>query len=465
MRFQILYVDCKKDMVAFKALKKQGEVYFAPDINEALYLIAENQFDYFFVDADTPQAQGFIKHLRHDPQLPPPRAIVLLTENNEEDCEAWAVDTFVTKSRAKEDVPYVFSHMKGEPHEKAEVVRIAPDYFQSSARGRASRRLASQVLPGKSKGAALDVDLSRVSEVNEAPGSESRVPIASTETFAANDEATSSISETRISSGVVQSEESMNEAERDSFVDEKRDSFADDLKAEERNQLPRQTAFHLSKRISPEYIEEQQEEDESRFEKYRGESPGGNFRRRKLFFAFSAVFVFAIAAIFFYLKLPKGETEKHTAGEDKSIRAESPAKSKKKPVSELLKGYEESVSSSVVGTASTTQGAESSNPSVPESGSDSKPATKREPETNPQPVHSENNSPRVSIQGPGQVLSGQVATYTAVASDPDGDSISYSWGSSSKSFCWSSPGYYTVSVTVTDSRGKSASASITVQVI
>lgn len=76
-----------------------------------------------------------------------------------------------------------------------------------------------------------------------------------------------------------------------------------------------------------------------------------------------------------------------------------------------------------------------------------------------------NHPPTAGISGPTQVTVRQTATYTASGSDQDGDGITYSWGGSTTTRCWSTPGLYTVSVTVTDSRGESAGASISVRVI
>ncbi len=76
-----------------------------------------------------------------------------------------------------------------------------------------------------------------------------------------------------------------------------------------------------------------------------------------------------------------------------------------------------------------------------------------------------NHPPTVGISGPTQVTVRQTATYTASGSDPDGDGITYSWGGSTTTRCWSTPGLYSVSVTVTDGRGSNAGASISVRVI
>ena len=90
------------------------------------------------------------------------------------------------------------------------------------------------------------------------------------------------------------------------------------------------------------------------------------------------------------------------------------------------------------------------------------PSTTPAPVPPPEPV---NHPPTVSISGPTMVTATETATYSASASDPDGDPITYSWGSSTRAKAWSTPGLYEVSVTVTDSHGASASASISVRVI
>ena len=122
----ILYLDSGRDRSVRRALSRHGRVWHVPDINRAMFIMAERDFEYYFVDADTPQAHAFLMHLRHDPQLPPPKAVVLLSGNDEEDCEAWRVDAFVTKSRISLDAPYIFSHLRGTPGDEAGVIRIAP---------------------------------------------------------------------------------------------------------------------------------------------------------------------------------------------------------------------------------------------------------------------------------------------------------------------------------------------------
>ncbi|PKQ28757.1 MAG: hypothetical protein CVT63_01220 [Candidatus Anoxymicrobium japonicum] len=124
-RIRILYMDAAKDRVFQKALARHGEISFARDVNGAVALMADGDFEYYFIDADVPQSQAFLEHLNHDPQLLPPRGVVLLTENDEEDCEAWGVDTFLTRSTATDDLPYIFSHLKGDQCESATVLKLA----------------------------------------------------------------------------------------------------------------------------------------------------------------------------------------------------------------------------------------------------------------------------------------------------------------------------------------------------
>jgi len=153
MASQILYLASGRDRAIFRVLGRKGHAWHAGDIKEAMFLMVERDFEYFFVDADTPQARAFILHLRHDPQLPPPKAVVLITGNDDEDCDSWGADTFITKARFADDVPYVFSHLKGEPSEAAGVIRIAPEANRTEVRGPGEpapgRRLLSRVAPGE----------------------------------------------------------------------------------------------------------------------------------------------------------------------------------------------------------------------------------------------------------------------------------------------------------------------------
>lgn len=92
------------------------------------------------------------------------------------------------------------------------------------------------------------------------------------------------------------------------------------------------------------------------------------------------------------------------------------------------------------------------------------PVTSRVSVVVPQP----NRPPAVSLSGPDTCSSPCTITLTAVASDPDGDDLAYTWegcavGSGASATCaLSGTGEYTATVTVADGRGGSASASKTV---
>ena len=84
-----------------------------------------------------------------------------------------------------------------------------------------------------------------------------------------------------------------------------------------------------------------------------------------------------------------------------------------------------------------------------------------------------NRAPTVSLSGPSTVNARQDATFTATASDPDGDPLAYYWdfgadpvdqSSASATYRWTAGGTYTVRVTVSDMKGQTASASLTVTV-
>ncbi|MGE0392329.1 MAG: matrixin family metalloprotease [Vicinamibacterales bacterium] len=89
---------------------------------------------------------------------------------------------------------------------------------------------------------------------------------------------------------------------------------------------------------------------------------------------------------------------------------------------------------------------------------------------------SANRSPSVTAScSPCTVASGNTVALAASASDPDGDSLSYAWSGSGgtignaglSSTTWTAPfttGSYAANVTVTDSRGASASSSVSIAV-
>lgn len=93
---------------------------------------------------------------------------------------------------------------------------------------------------------------------------------------------------------------------------------------------------------------------------------------------------------------------------------------------------------------------------------DHAPAPAPAPAPEPEPAPTPNHAPNVSISGPTDVSRGSRCTYTASASDPDGDSVSLSW--TSRTVEWTSTGWHTLAVTGTDSQGKSSTASISVHV-
>ena len=84
-----------------------------------------------------------------------------------------------------------------------------------------------------------------------------------------------------------------------------------------------------------------------------------------------------------------------------------------------------------------------------------------------------NAAPTVSISGPTSVNAREPYSYTATASDPNGDTLAYDWdfgdadvsdNASSVSKTWAVGGSYTVTVTVSDMKGLTASDTITVTV-
>lgn len=343
----------------------------ANDINEALFLMAEKDFDYYFIDADVPHAQAFLKHLEHDPQLAPPRAVVLLTDNEEEDCEAWSADTFITKSKVYEDLPYVFSHLRGKQSGKADVVRIAPDLVKES--DATPNKVTSRRPYGKERAG---------------------------------------------------------------------------------------TARSASEKDRPFAFPEQVEQNQEHRGVDRGVSPAGNGQGRRLRLV-AAAFLVVIAGLWLFIWGPFGNNsarnQSSTKGR-KSVEAETSGSTGVK--NELTDSKDGQESATIVQPEKSPAPAAQSAAAVPDN-SNPQPTTPV-PALTPEPV---NHAPTVSISGPTTVKARETATYTAVASDSDGDTVTYSWGSSNKSTAWSTPGLYSVSVTVTDSHGAFVSASINVRVI
>ena len=356
-----------------KSLKRHGRAYHANDINEALFLMADKDFDYYFVDADIPNARAFIKHIEHDPQLVPPRAVVLLTDNEEEDCEAWSADAFITKSKIYEDLPYIFSHLKGKHTERANVVRIAPD---------------------------------RVNESDNA------------------------------SSEVISRKSSRRErAESVRPADEKGYSIA-----------------------PSEQVTQKQEHPGGK----REFSTVGNDHIRRLRLV-AVAFLIVMAGLWLFVWGPfGGNADRHrsrTSGR-KNVAAETADSAEVK--NGLIDTRNMQGSSTVVQPENSPSPVTPPAATVPD-GSTPQPAA-IDPDPAP-PSERVNHTPTVYISGPVQISARETATYSVVASDCDGDSLSYSWGSSSKSTAWSVPGLYSISVTVTDSHGASSNASISVRVI
>ncbi len=367
----ILYLDSRQSRAVMKELRKHGTVDHAQDINQALLFMAEKDFAYFFVDADTPQAQAFLKHLQHDPTLPPPSGVVLLTDNDEEDCEAWSVDTFINRGRIHGDVPYVFSHQKVERPDDANVLKIAEH-----------------------------ANVQRIAAGEKTEGARDTTP-----------------------------------PETEAPVDE---------------------TFNLRKRAAG------SSKTEYSF------AQGANRRYR---FIFAAVLILALGLwLFVWGPFARNNGQGRRQADSHKVAAESPAKNRER------KSNPETLPSVPVNYASSTAPVAQSAPAVAAAAESpaatEKPAAASSPSSQsgetaaaPEQQPAVNHPPTVGISGPTQVTARQTASYTASGSDPDGDGVTYSWGGSTTTRCWSTPGLYTVSVTVTDSRGMSAGASISVRVI
>lgn len=378
MKNSILYLDSSRSRSITKALLGHGDVVYAADVNEALKEVVEHEFDYFFVDADTQHARAFLEHLSHDPQLPPPSGCILLTGNDEEDCEAWHVDTFVKRNRVKEDIPYIFSHLRRPPGEEARVLRIAPEPDCSEDREEAPVNGGIHV--------GLDEGL-------PAEGSDPR-----------------------------------------SRIDEP-----------ERGAIPSDRVPPPSPRRSA------------------GTLPG-RYRLAALILAVAAVGLW----VFTTGPLSQSRAQKEDRKVMRKVEAEAPeAENVKVPkasdLSPVVPGdtaLSSEVSQQVTAPAQVT---ESIDQSI--SPNDQVPGENKDVSSEAAPAPAANRQPGVSISGPAQVVARQVATFSAIASDPDGDTLTYSWGGNTTTRCWSAPGLYSVSVTVTDGRGGSASATMSVRVI
>jgi len=105
-------------------------------------------------------------------------------------------------------------------------------------------------------------------------------------------------------------------------------------------------------------------------------------------------------------------------------------------------------------------------------------AARRAAETPPPPPPPPANRPPTVTAAcdPCTVEVGKVSTVTATAQDPDGDALTYRWTANTGSFTspmnrqtpWTAPmvvGPVPVTVTVTDARGATASANVTIQVV
>ena len=406
MVWEILYLDRGLSRSIRKALSKCGRVSFAQDTSDALFMMADCDFDYYFIDADMPQARTFIQHLRHDPQLAPQRGVVLLTDNDDEDCEAWCVDTFVTRSRASEDVPYVFSHLRGAPSESASVLRIAPDSASEDADFRrpdviSRLREMSDLRPGTASNLEEDGD-----QLREGTGDGPILPV--------------DVADLRDPKAVRPSVDGMRTPK---------------MKA----------AFKLV----------------------------------------AVVMLLASLALWLLVWGPLSSAARRGTEKkkEKTVEAESTQRSSQ-PTGDSETGKVDKETGPVnpytlIQTQPSTPAtaAEQTIPSPLAPGatvSPTEPDTRTGVEggpvsTTPSPAAVEpaataaNHAPVASISGPGEVFHGQTVEFSASATDPDGDPVSLSWVT--RTTCWSTPGQFSISVTATDSRGSSSTASHTVRVI
>ncbi|MBU1672360.1 MAG: hypothetical protein KKF41_10280 [Actinobacteria bacterium] len=384
---EILYLDGSATRSVKKPLAKHGDVFQAGDITEALYLMAERDFDYYFIDADIREARPFIHHIRHDPQLAPPHGIVLLTDNREEDCEAWRVDTFITRERFAQDVPYVFSHLRGREEEPENVIRIGPAPA-ADRRDRVSERSERAT--------------ARPSRTSTRPARVSR--LLDQETSFGDADAAEAVSA-----------ESVPVAEAPGTT------------------VSLQTDFSGSRSVR------------------------GPFK-----VAAALVLVGALAVWAFTLGPLGSQAGREDAKADKSegVKAGSYDKPGGSRPEDSGSGMPYTTSPPAVAPPPSAAAPAPATTVMDSDGAE--PAAATTP-SNEVPAPTANSTPSASISGPDQLMRGESGTFCASGSDPDGDSVSLSW--TSRTLCWSSPGLYSVSVTVTDSRGAVSSTSKSVRVI
>ena len=388
----IMYLDEKKKRTVTKALSRHGKVFHAADINDALLLLVENDFDYYFVDADTPQSQSFLRHLEHDQHLVAPRAVVLLTDNEDEDCSAWRVDTFVTRGRIGEDLPYIFSHLRGETVGPANVLTIVTgDGAGERDAGGRLRAFEERPRGGCAGGSVQPPDPRRDAQ---------------------------RIGREDVESGAwLRGEETVRGRER-------------------------------PERKGPVTVD-------------------GRYRAGRFMLLAALSLVMALGGwglVWGPLSADNARDHRGFEGAE-TVDAESPqvdagpaAPESGKPgevpdeVEALVEGETQGVRA-----GTTVDSAEVDRQAPVE-------ATVAPVESpSPAPAVSENHAPVVSINGPSTVNQGQTVTYTASGSDPDGDPLTLSWTSRTVQF--NTTDAVTLTVTVTDSRGASSTASKTIHVI
>lgn len=402
MNPSILYLDSKKSRRLSRSLGKHGDVSHAADVNEALVLMVDRDFDYFFVDADTPQAHAFLKHIHHDPQLAPPRGVVLLTDNDEEDCEAWEVDTYIGRARADADLPYVFSHLRGETGARhsdvLSIISVGPGPVEGSPPkvGRVLGTDPEDLRDGDADGGGLD---------SKGPGTSSA------------------------------------------------GAWPRESEKGERKPNDHPGGIGLDATFCEPGVTRKQ------------------YRKGRAGLYLVAFLVIAIGALVFAWgtfrggssQEPEGSTSTSAVTPDSSSVQEELYVPGMAQDDLLLIPPSEETLRTAPSSGKTECAAESHQEAVAvdEQGV-VEPAEADFPDP---PAAVSNRAPAAAVSGPSQVKRGQVVTYCCNATDPEGDGLSYSWGSASKSFCWSAPGVYAVSCTVTDPHGNSATGSMSVRVI